>query len=143
MFHRLLATSSLILTATSQAVLAESIEVEFSGTVPTQVTVNTPTIGATDKNNSKTLNSKIPITFTVNSNISTNITIITTSTPSGANTLIASTSKNSRLGKAQRHPTITSNNYIAPAGTTNLEAPVQQQSSHPESNNIILLTITP
>lgn len=126
MFHRLILSTSLILTATSQAVLAESIDVQFSGTVPTQVTVNTPSIN----------------TFTINSNISTNITISTTSRP-GASTLIASTSKNSRLGKAQRHPTTTSNNYIAPAGTTKLEAPVQQQSSDSESNNIILLTITP
>jgi hypothetical protein len=133
----------LILTATSQAALAESIDVEFTGTVPEQVTVSTPTIDTTYKNNPKTPNSTIPITFTVNSNISTNITVTTTSTPSGANTLTASTSKNSRLGAAKRNPTSISHNFTASAGTTNLEAPVQQQSSHPESNNIILITITP
>lgn len=126
MFHRLILTTSLILTATSQAVLAESIDVEFSGTVPEQVTLSTPTIN----------------TFTINSNISTSITISTTSTPVPS-TLIASTSKNSRLALQSGHPTTTSNNYIAPAGTTNLQAPVQKQSSYLESSNVILLTITP
>lgn len=126
MFHRLIVTTSLILTATSQAVLAESIDVEFSGTVPEQVALSTPTIN----------------TFIINSNISTSIAISTTSTPSPS-TLIASTSKNSRLALAKRYPTTTSNNYIVPAGTTNLEAPVQQQSSYPASSNVILLTITP
>jgi hypothetical protein len=123
---------------------SETAEVYFSGIVPESVTVSAPVVDfkVVDSDNQKGANklkSVIPLTFNIESNISTNITV-------SSGRLLSQITDVGFLKSdlTKKKNDINNHNVTLGVGTKDLEVdiPIQQQKSSPAIYSVIL-TVTP